>query len=144
MAERTNAAALKAAGPCGPEGSNPSRSAFGFQDVGGLQGCPCDQHLCSSSFSGVRRRSWSVATAVAAGSTRGAIRHVAQATTKRSLGPDGRVTVAGKVARCEGSIYLVEADGTWRATYYLTGERRPRSTADRDERSRPKTYGSFS
>lgn len=45
---------------------------------------------------------------------------------KRSVDPStGAVTVRGKAANREGSVY-VEADGSWWATYTVPGEARPR------------------
>ena len=47
-------------------------------------------------------------------------------TGKRSVEADGRVRVHGKSANGEGSVYYA-SDGRWRATYWLAGERRPRT-----------------
>lgn len=49
---------------------------------------------------------------------------------KRVSGDDGSVTVSGKAANGEGSLYR-EADGGWRATYRVPGERRPRRVRGR-------------
>jgi Phage integrase, N-terminal SAM-like domain len=47
-------------------------------------------------------------------------------TGKRTVEADGRVRVHGKSANGEGSVYYA-SDGRWRATYWLAGERRPRT-----------------
>ena len=44
---------------------------------------------------------------------------------KRSVGSDGVVQVHGKASNGEGSIYR-DSDGSWRATYSVPGEARPR------------------
>ena len=44
---------------------------------------------------------------------------------KRSVRPDGVVQVHGKASNGEGSIYR-DSDGSWRATYSVPGEARPR------------------
>jgi len=48
-----------------------------------------------------------------------------KAAGKRTTAPDGTVKVHGKASNGEGSIYR-DADGTWRATYRVPGESRPR------------------
>jgi hypothetical protein len=49
---------------------------------------------------------------------------------KRVRGPDGSFVVRGKAANGEGSIYQ-EPSGVWRATYWVTGEARPRRVRGR-------------
>jgi integrase len=49
---------------------------------------------------------------------------------KRVKAVDGAFTVSGKAANGEGSLYR-EADGTWRATYRVPGESRPRRVRGR-------------
>ena len=49
---------------------------------------------------------------------------------KRVKGPDGSFVVRGKAANGEGSLYQ-EADGVWRATYWVPGETRPRRVRGR-------------
>jgi hypothetical protein len=49
---------------------------------------------------------------------------------KRVKAVDGSFTVSGKAANGEGSLYR-EADGTWRATYRVPGESRPRRVRGR-------------
>ena len=49
---------------------------------------------------------------------------------KRVKGPDGSFAVRGKAANGEGSLYQ-EADGVWRATYWVPGETRPRRVRGR-------------
>ncbi len=49
---------------------------------------------------------------------------------KRVKGVDGSFTVRGKAANGEGSLYR-EADGTWRATFRVPGESRPRRVRGR-------------
>jgi integrase len=49
---------------------------------------------------------------------------------KRVKGPDGSFVVRGRAANGEGSLYQ-EADGVWRATYWVTGETRPRRVRGR-------------
>lgn len=46
---------------------------------------------------------------------------------KRGVESDGRVTVRGKAANGEGSVYF--AGGRWRATYRVAGDTRPRSVS---------------
>jgi hypothetical protein len=46
---------------------------------------------------------------------------------KRVTTPDG-VRVFGKVANRDGSVYR-QADGRWRATWWVPGEKRPRKTS---------------
>ena len=52
------------------------------------------------------------------------------ATPRRVKGPDGSFVVRGKAANGEGSLYQ-EADGVWRATYWVPGETRPRRVRGR-------------
>jgi integrase len=49
---------------------------------------------------------------------------------KRVRGVDGSFTVSGKAANGEGSLYR-EVDGSWRATYRVPGESRPRRVRGR-------------
>jgi integrase len=49
---------------------------------------------------------------------------------KRVRAVDGSFTVSGKASNGEGSLYR-EANGTWRATYRLPGESRPRRVRGR-------------
>jgi integrase len=49
---------------------------------------------------------------------------------KRVRAADGSFTISGKAANGEGSLYR-EADGTWRATYRVPGESRPRRVRGR-------------
>ncbi|MGD9754960.1 MAG: tyrosine-type recombinase/integrase, partial [Acidimicrobiia bacterium] len=49
---------------------------------------------------------------------------------KRVASSDGSFTVSGKAANGEGSLYR-ERDGTWRATYKVPGEPRPRRVRGR-------------
>ncbi len=49
-------------------------------------------------------------------------------TGKRLTGTDGAVTVHGKAANGEGSVYFAN-DGRWRATYRLPGEPRARTAS---------------
>ncbi|MGH9187778.1 MAG: tyrosine-type recombinase/integrase [Acidimicrobiales bacterium] len=49
-------------------------------------------------------------------------------TGKRSARADGRITVRGKAANGEGSVYYA-GDGRWRATYWIVGENRPRTVS---------------
>lgn len=53
-----------------------------------------------------------------------------KATGKRSATADGSFRVHGKASNGEGSIYL-DADGSWRATYMVPGEARPRRVRGR-------------
>ena len=59
---------------------------------------------------------------------------------KRVAVPEGSFTVNGKAANGEGSLYR-ERDGTWRATYRVPGEPRPRRVRGRtrDEAFRRRT-----
>ena len=54
---------------------------------------------------------------------------------KRSVGHDGVVQVHGKASNGEGSIYR-DSDGSWRATYSVPGEARPRRVRGKTRRKR--------
>lgn len=49
-------------------------------------------------------------------------------TPKRSVDAKGNLRVHGKLANGEGSVYFA-ADGRWRATYRVAGEKRPRTVS---------------
>jgi integrase len=82
-------------------------------------------------FAEVRRRSYhSVERNSRLSRSGGGARVARAAKPKRVKAPDGSFVVRGRAANGEGSLYQ-EADGVWRATYWVAGETRPRRVRGR-------------